>query len=73
MGKIIYAKETPKLTVKIIDGETNEVLFEIPNRNPLNVGELFSDVYVSEIIKKNNLNPNIIRVLVIGDFYKQKN
>lgn len=73
MGKINYAKETPKLTVKIIDGETNEVLFEIPNRNPLNVGELFSDVYVSEIIKKNNLNPNIIRVLVIGDFYKQKN
>lgn len=73
MGKINYAKETPKLTVKIIDGETNEVLFEIPNRNPLNVGELFSDVYISEIIKKNNLNPNIIRVLVIGDFYKQKN
>lgn len=68
-----YAKETPRLTVKVVNGETNEILFEIPNRTCLDIGDFLSDTYISTMIKNKgyDVEPEIVRVLVIGDFYKQ--
>ena len=48
MGR--YKKSTPRLSVKFFDGETNEQLFEIKDRSWMDVGELFADHYVSELI-----------------------
>jgi uncharacterized FlaG/YvyC family protein len=73
MGKLVYAKETPRLTIKVINGETNELMFEVPNRTCLDIGDFLSDNYISEMIKnkKYDVDVNLVRVLVIGDFYKQ--
>ena len=67
-----YIKETNRITVKYIDGDTNEELFEIPNRNILDITELFADAYVSEITK-NYLGddaPDNVIVFVAGQYKK---
>jgi hypothetical protein len=65
----IYKKDTPRLAVKFFDGETNTQLFEIKNRTWMDVGELFADHHVSELIsrtiKEEDLPDNVI-VLVSG-------
>jgi hypothetical protein len=66
-----YKKTTPRIFVKFIDGETNNVLFEIHDRNWMNVGELFTDQYVDELIKqtiKKESLPENIKVLVFSDY-----
>ena len=72
---IRYLKSTPRLSVKFFDGETNEQLFEIKDRNWMNVGELFTDHYVSELINQtiseNDLPDNVI-VLVSGEYKLHK-
>jgi hypothetical protein len=64
-----YKKNTPRLSVKFFDGDTNEQLFEIKNRNWMDVGELFADHYVSELIiqtiREQDL-PDSVVVLVSG-------
>lgn len=70
-----YIKETPRLTVKFLDADTNELIFEIKDRNWMNVGELFTDHHVDVLIKQTideeNLPDNVI-VLVMGEFFLQK-
>jgi hypothetical protein len=65
-----YSKETTRLTVKFIDGDTNEELFDIPNRNIMDIPELFSDVYVTEIAKGylGDDLPENITVLIVGQY-----
>jgi hypothetical protein len=46
-----YAKETPRITVKFIDADTENVLFEVHNRSWMDVSELFADKYADELIK----------------------
>ena len=66
-----YIKETPRLTVKFFDGNTNKQLFEIKDRNWMNVGEMYADHYVSELIKQTiaeqNLPENVV-VLTTGEY-----
>ena len=50
MGK--YVKETPRITVKFIDAESEEQLFEVPDRNWMNVGEILTEHYANEIIQR---------------------
>lgn len=69
-----YIKDTPRLTVKFLDGDdTSKLLFEVNNRDHLNVGEMFSDTYVSALIEQTieqeNLPQNVL-VLVTGQFRK---
>lgn len=71
MSKILYGKENPRLTVKFINGDTNELLFEVPNRTCLDIGDLMSDYNVSELMKKHKVEASIVRVLVVADYYKQ--
>jgi len=65
-----YAKETPRLTVKYIDADTEEVLFEVPNRTWNNVGELMADHYVTELMRLNvkGTVPDNLLVIVVGEY-----
>ena len=69
-----YIKEVPRLTVKFLDGnDTTKLLFEVNNRNHMDVGEMFSDTYVSSLINQTmgqqNLPDNVL-VLVTANFKK---
>lgn len=69
-----YIKDIPRLSVKFLDGDdTSKVLFEVNNRNHLDVGEMFSDTYVTALINQSiaeqNLPDNVL-VLVTGQFRK---
>jgi hypothetical protein len=69
-----YIKEQPRLTVKFLDGNnTSKVLFEVNNRDHMNVGEMFSDTYVTSLINQTiaeqNLPDNVL-VLVSANFRK---
>lgn len=72
MGR--YKKAIPRLNVKFLDGnDTSKVLFEVNDRDHMNVGEMFSDTYVSALISQSiqeqNLPDNVL-VLVTGEFQK---
>lgn len=69
-----YIKNVPRLTVKFLDGNnTNKLLFEVNNRDHMDVGEMFSDTYVTSLIKQSiqeqNLPDNVL-VLVSSNFRK---
>ena len=64
-----YVKDTPRLTVKYIDSVTEETIFEIKDRTWINVGELLSDHYVTEILNQNRIKtPNELMVVVVGEY-----
>lgn len=66
-----YTKETPRLTVKFIDSDTDEILFELKDKNWMNVGEVLTDYYVDNIVKhelKNKNLPENIMVLVVSEY-----
>jgi len=69
-----YTKENPRITVKFIDNDRETVLFEIKDRNWMNVGELFTDHIANSLIepeiKKKRLEPDEIMVIAIGIFKK---
>jgi len=47
-----YVKESPRLTVKFIDANTEEELFEIKDRSWMNIGEIFTDHIVTSLIEQ---------------------
>ena len=65
-----YIKDHARLTVKYIDADTEETLFEIPNRTWNNVGELLSDYHVTELMNQNidGVVPDNLLVIVVGEF-----
>ena len=67
-----YAKETPRLTVKFIDADTEKTLFEINDRTWLNIGEIFSDYYIDAVMKtemKDKKMPTNLMVLAVGEYH----
>lgn len=70
MGSPKYIKETPRIVVKFIDNETDETLFEIKDRNIMNVGEIFSSYVANSIIQnelKNKELPKSVLVIAVGE------
>ena len=69
-----YIKDTPRITVKIIDADTEETLLEYSDRTWMNVGELFQDYYVTELIKndlpKNTKVPENLMVIAVAEYSK---
>ncbi|MDA3780960.1 MAG: hypothetical protein PF487_12185 [Bacteroidales bacterium] len=66
-----YTKQSPRLTVKFVDSDTDDILFEVKDRTWMNVGELLSDGAIDSIMKnewKNKKLPENIMVLVVGEF-----
>jgi hypothetical protein len=69
-----YTKENPRIAVKFINNDNEQELFEIKDRNWMNVGELFTDNIANSIIeseyKNKKLMPDEIMVIAIGVFKK---
>jgi len=68
-----YKKDTSRIAVKIIDGDTEDLLFEIKDRNHTNIGELFTDYVVSSMAEreiKKGEEPDEIMVIAVGIFRK---
>ena len=66
-----YSKATPRLTVKFVDSDTNNILFEIKDRTWMNVAELLSDGAITSVMqneRKNKTLPDNLMVLVVGEF-----
>jgi len=66
-----YRKETSRIPVKFIDGDTEDLLFEIKDRNHMNIGELFTDFVVTSIAErdfKKGQEPDEIMVIAVGIF-----
>lgn len=66
-----YVKETPRINIKFIDSDTEETLFEVKDRNPTNVGDIFSDYITSSLIKdehKNKRLPKNVMVIAVAEF-----
>jgi hypothetical protein len=64
-----YKKETSRITVKFIDANTEETLFEVPDRNHMNLGDIFSDSYCDILLQRELKAKNIKlpkRVLVLA-------
>ena len=74
MSKVRYTKENPRILVKFIDNNTDETLFEIKDRNWMNLGELFTDHVANSLIEQEMKNfevePDEILVLAVGVFKK---
>jgi len=69
-----YAKATPRLTVKFVNSDTNEILFEVKDRTWMTVGELLTDGAITSIMNtewKNKKVPTNLMVLVVGEFELQ--
>ena len=63
-----YIKESPRITVKIYDSNTEELLITISNRNWMDVGQVFPDHNVTALIKeefKNKKKPIPKKVIVM--------
>lgn len=70
MRKLRYGKLTPRLIVKFVDSDTNEVLFEIKDRTWLSIGELLNDGAVSSIMTHEFKDdpPENLMLIVVGDY-----
>lgn len=68
-----FIKDKPRLTVKFLDGHTKDLLFEVNNRDHMDVGEMFSDTYVTSLVNQTideqNL-PHSVLVVVSAIFDK---
>jgi hypothetical protein len=66
-----YSKDTPRITVKFINGDTDQILFEIKDRSWMTVGEIFTDHMVSSLIEqelKGKKLPKNLLVLAVGEY-----
>jgi len=66
-----YTKATPRLTVKFVDSDTNDILFEVKDRTWMNIGEILTDGAIDSIMKnewKNKKMPANLMILVVGEF-----
>ena len=64
-------KKTSRLSVQYVDADTDELIFEVNNRNHTNACELMSDYSVNNVFEQNNLTkPKNLMVLIIGEFSK---
>jgi hypothetical protein len=64
-----YTQEIPRLTVKYVNADTEDVIFEVNNRNWMNIGEMMTSKYATEVFKTNKLEmPNNLMILIIGEY-----
>jgi len=66
-----YKKETSRLTLKYINADTEELLFEVRDKNHLDIGSFLSDGVVSQLLQnelKGKILPENVMVLVVGEF-----
>jgi hypothetical protein len=65
-----YLSNSPRLTVKFIDADTEALLFELKDRTWMNIGEVLTDWYVDAVMKtemKDKKLPENLMILVIKE------
>lgn len=68
-----YKKNEPRLIVKFIDSDTDEIIAEMHNRTWMNVGEILTDYHVSEFMNKEELidiAPENLMIIVVAEYTK---
>lgn len=64
-----YKKDKSRIDIKFIDSETDEELVTINNRNWMNVGEIFVDGCVDQIMKTEVKNlPKTVLVIAVSEY-----
>jgi len=66
-----YIKDTPRLTVKFINADTETTILELKDRTWMNIGELLNDHAVDSIVKsevRDKELPENIMVLVVAEY-----
>ena len=66
-----YKKDSPRLTVKFIDADTEKTILELKDRTWMDIGELFCDSITNGILMnelKNKSLPLNIMVIAIGEY-----
>lgn len=71
-----YVKDTPRISVKFIDADTEEQLFEIKDRSWMTIGELFTDGIATSLIEndrksKNKPLPENVMILAVAEYNLQ--
>ena len=72
---MIYRKATSRLTVKFVNSDTEEVLFEVNDRSWMNVGDILTDGAITSIMAnewRDKPLPANLMVLVVGEFELQQ-
>jgi hypothetical protein len=70
-----YIKDTPRLTVKFINADTEVTILELKDRTWMNIGELLNDHSVDSVVKseiKDKELPVNIMVLVVAEYTLQE-
>jgi len=70
-----YVSNSPRLTVKFIDADTETVLFETHDRTWMNIGEAMTDWFNDAIMKtemKDKKVPENLMVMVIKELHLEK-
>lgn len=68
-----YRKDNPRIHVEYVDANTDDVICEVHHRNWSNVGELFTDRFVNDIVNdacktKKIERPNKIICIAMGEY-----
>jgi hypothetical protein len=66
-----YISKTPRITVKFIDTNSEEIICELKDKNWMNVGEVLSSHVTNSIVMnelKNRKLPKKIMVIAIGEY-----
>jgi len=68
-----YTKDTPRISVKIYDSKTEELLITINDRNWMNVGEIFTQNIVTSLINdefknKKKTKPQKIIMMIAEEY-----
>jgi hypothetical protein len=66
-----YKKDTPRLTVKFIDADTEKTILELKDRTWMTIGELLTEHTVDSIVKselKDKKLPKNVMVLVVSEY-----
>ncbi len=68
-----YVKDTPRITVKFIDANTEQQIFEINDRSWMNLGEVFTDHIATSLIEqeyktRKGKPPKKLLVLAVAEF-----
>jgi exonuclease I len=73
MSRLYRNIEGTRIIIKFVDTDTNELLFEVRDRNWMNIGDFFTETYITELMRQKygddyeEYYPNIT-VFVVGNY-----
>ena len=73
MGRLYRNNDGTRIIIKVIDADTNEPLFEVRDRNFMNINEFFTEYFLTELMRQkygddyDEYYPNIT-TYVVGNY-----